>query len=121
MQQHTTTLRKPDAPARWKRRPQPDWVQRSDSERNGRAVHMLTQAQYLPRAEANRLRHRVVLEYLDVAGALARRYPCPAGERSDMLQAARMGLIKAIFRFCPEKGDDIVSFAAPTILGEIKQ
>lgn len=66
---------------------------------------------------------RVVVEHLELADALARRY-CRSGgqhEFDDLRQVARIGLIKASRRYEAAKGGDFVAFAVPTITGEVKR
>lgn len=71
--------------------------------------------------ERELVRQKIVLEYLDVAHAIARRYSGRAQEWGDIRQVAYVGLVKAVRRFDAAKGDDFVSFAVPTIAGEIKR
>ena len=52
--------------------------------------------------------------------ALARRF-VNRGERfEDLVQVGSIGLLEAIDRFDPERGDDFTSFAVPTITGAIR-
>ena len=45
----------------------------------------------------------------------------PTSRFDDLLQVASLGLIKAIDRFEPGRGTKFTSYAAPTILGELKR
>lgn len=72
-------------------------------------------------AEIRAARDAAVLEHRDVADAIARRYIGRTQDADDIRQVAYIGLIKAASRFDPAKGDDFVSFAVPTISGEIKR
>lgn len=63
----------------------------------------------------------MVLAHLDVADAIARRFAGAQRDTDDLRQVAYMGLVKASRRFDPNKGDDFVSFAVPTISGELKR
>ena len=66
-------------------------------------------------------RERLIELYLPLVRMLARRY-AHCGERlEDLVQVGSIGLIEAIDRFDPERGTELVSFAAPTIAGEIKR
>lgn len=58
--------------------------------------------------------------YEPLARKLARRY---SGREpfEDLLQVARLALLKAIDRFDPDRGTAFSSLAVPTILGEIKR
>ncbi|PKI93127.1 hypothetical protein CW368_02255 [Actinomycetales bacterium SN12] len=89
--------------------------------RNARSVKMLISARSLPEPARRRVHQRVVLEYLDVADAVASRYQSSAQDSRDLRQVAYLGLTKAVQRFEPTLGVDIVSFAVPTISGEIKR
>ncbi len=66
-------------------------------------------------------RARLIELHLPLVRTLARRY-ANCGERvEDLVQVGSIGLIEAIDRFDPERGSELVSFAAPTIAGEIKR
>ena len=66
------------------------------------------------------VRERIVEQLLPLVRALARRY-VGCGERlEDLVQVGSVGLVEAIDRFDPERGDDFVRFAIPTITGEIR-
>ncbi|WP_116952065.1 SigB/SigF/SigG family RNA polymerase sigma factor [Jiangella endophytica] len=71
--------------------------------------------------ERRRLIDEVVLLYLGLAESIARRYAGRGVERDDLLQVARLGLVAAAHRFDPSLGKDFVSFAVPTISGEVKR
>jgi RNA polymerase sigma-B factor len=66
-------------------------------------------------------REELVHRFLPFARDLARRYSYTDEPLDDMLQVASLGLIKAIDRFDPDRGAKFTSFAAPTILGELKR
>ncbi|WP_199701964.1 sigma-70 family RNA polymerase sigma factor [Jiangella rhizosphaerae] len=71
-------------------------------------------------AERRRLIDEVVLLHLGLAESIARRY-YRRGVDDDVLQVANLGLVNAATRFDPDRGKDFISFAAPTISGEIKR
>ncbi len=56
-----------------------------------------------------------------LATHLANRYSYRGVEREDLVQVAHLGLLNAIDRFDPEFGSRFVSFAVPTITGELKR
>lgn len=89
--------------------------------RNEAAVAMLAAASDAPEPERGELQRRVVLAYLDVAEAVASRYRSRAHDWNDLRQVAFVGLTKAVHRFEPSRGADLISFAVPTIAGEIKR
>jgi RNA polymerase sigma-B factor len=66
-------------------------------------------------------RDALVDEFLPLARHLVRRYGRENRHAEDLFQVASMGLLKAIDRFDPELGNAFTTFAAPTILGEIKR
>jgi RNA polymerase sigma-B factor len=63
----------------------------------------------------------LVLDYLDLAEALAARFEARGRERADLNQVAYLGLVKAAKGFDRSKGDSFPAYAAPTITGELKR
>jgi RNA polymerase sigma-B factor len=59
--------------------------------------------------------------FLPFARDLALRYRYADEQFDDLFQVASLGLLKAIDRFDPDRGSKFTSFAAPTILGELKR
>jgi RNA polymerase sigma-B factor len=66
-------------------------------------------------------RARLVEIHLPLVRSLARRYVHCGESLEDLVQVGSIGLIEAIDRFDPARGSDLVSFAIPTITGEIKK
>jgi RNA polymerase sigma-B factor len=66
-------------------------------------------------------REELVERFLPLARQLARRYARPNEPLDDLFQVASMGLLKAIDRFEPERGNAFSTFAVPTIVGELKR
>jgi RNA polymerase sigma-B factor len=66
-------------------------------------------------------REELVERFLPLARDLALRYAYTDEALDDLLQVASLGLIKAIDRFDPSRGTKFTSYAAPTILGELKR
>jgi RNA polymerase sigma-B factor len=83
------------------------------------------QAATQPSSQTGRLhdafQNQLVLNYLDLAESLASRYAARGRERSDLVQVAYLGLVKAARRFDEEKGESFPAYAAPTISGELKR
>jgi RNA polymerase sigma-B factor len=69
-----------------------------------------------------RIRDRLVANHERMVRYLAGRFGSGAGTSlEDLVQVGYIGLIAAIERFDPDKGVSFVTFAVPTILGEIKR
>jgi RNA polymerase sigma-B factor len=66
-------------------------------------------------------REQLAERFLPLARDLALRYTYTDEPFDDLLQVASLGLIKAIDRFEPGRGSKFTSYAAPTILGELKR
>jgi RNA polymerase sigma-B factor len=97
----------------------------------------ISQAQRHERAAARELEHQLLIRYhrdgdlaareevakrfLPFARDLASRYTYADEPFDDLFQVASLGLLKAIDRFDPDRGSKFTSFAAPTILGELKR
>jgi RNA polymerase sigma-B factor len=67
------------------------------------------------------LRDRVAEEHLPLVRYLARRFSNRTIPMDDLVQVGSIGLLKAIDRFDIDRGVSFASFAAPTIIGEIKR
>jgi RNA polymerase sigma-B factor len=65
------------------------------------------------------LRDRLIAGYQPVAHHIARRYLHRSDSLEDLEQVAVVGLILALDRFEPEREVDFLSFAVPTITGEV--
>jgi RNA polymerase sigma-B factor len=66
-------------------------------------------------------RRELVERFLPFARDLAGRYSYTDEPLDDLLQVACIGLLKAIDRYEPSRGTRFTSYAAPTILGELKR
>lgn len=94
---------------------------------DGRAGHdrrttdLLRAAAHAPEPERRRLVDQAVLDNLGIADAISRRYGGRGVDGDELRQVAYLGLVAAAQRFDPDRGHDFVSFAVPTILGEIKR
>ena len=72
-----------------------------------------------PRRE--QLRDALITGYLPVARNIARRYAHRGDNLDDLEQVATVGLIGAVDRYEPGRGVDFLSFAVPTISGEVRR
>lgn len=66
-------------------------------------------------------REALAERFLPFARKLALRYSYTDEPIDDLVQVASLGLLGAIERFEPGRGNKFTSFAAPTILGELKR
>ena len=66
-------------------------------------------------------RNKLVEDHLYMIDILIRKYLGKGVERDDLYQVAALALVNAADRFDPDKGFEFRTFAAPTILGEIKK
>ncbi|MGH3922598.1 MAG: sigma-70 family RNA polymerase sigma factor, partial [Pseudonocardiaceae bacterium] len=67
------------------------------------------------------LRDRLVAAHLPLARHIARRFSHRGEPQDDLEQVACVGLIHAVDRFEPDRGSDFLSFAVPTITGEVRR
>ena len=67
------------------------------------------------------VRDELIAGYLPVARHIARRFAGRGEPEEDLVQAGTIGLIGAVDRFDPGRGLDFLSFAVPTITGEIRR
>jgi RNA polymerase sigma-70 factor (sigma-B/F/G subfamily) len=67
------------------------------------------------------LRNRTIHLLLPLAHRLARRYRTRGEDIDDLVQVACLGLIKAVDGYDPTFGNAFLSYALPTIAGEIKR
>ena len=66
-------------------------------------------------------RTRLVEEHLPMARRLARRFARAGENHEDLAQVAALGLILAAERYDAERGHGFLSFAIPTVLGELRR
>ncbi len=67
------------------------------------------------------LRAEVVVLNMGVARAIAHRYRQRGLAEDDLVQAAYVGLVKAVNGFDPAHERDFLSYAVPTVSGEVKR
>ncbi len=72
--------------------------------------------------ERRRQRDAIIERCLPLADHIARRYANRGEPLEDLVQVARVGLIKAVDRFDTEKDDaGFLPYAVPTIMGELRR
>lgn len=67
------------------------------------------------------VRDQLVSGYMSVATHIAHRFTQRGQPLEDLTQVAALGLINAVDRFDPNRGKDFLSFAVPTITGEVRR
>lgn len=67
------------------------------------------------------LREELVRGHLPLAEHIAQRFSGRGVAKEDLVQVARVGLINAVDRFDPRRGSDFLSFAVPTVMGEVRR
>jgi RNA polymerase sigma-B factor len=89
------------------------------SELNGMFRHLRSLDKGSPAFQ--RQRDEIFEQSLDLADHVARRYRGRGEPFDDLVQAARAGLVSAVNRFDVDNGADFLSFAVPTMLGEVRR
>lgn len=77
----------------------------------------------LPRTDPKRtaLRNSIVEQVMPLADRLARRFERRGEPLEDLMQVARLGLVKAVNNFDAQRGTGFSRFAVPSISGELKR
>jgi RNA polymerase sigma-B factor len=88
------------------------------SERTHDLLRLAADAEDAERAE---ILQEVVLLNLGIAERAARRYRNRGVPEEDLLQVARLGLVKAAYGFDASKGATFLGYAIPTVLGELRR
>jgi RNA polymerase sigma-B factor len=66
-------------------------------------------------------REQLIERYMPLARRLARRYVRSSESFEDLQQVASVGLLHAVDRYDVDRGRQFVTFAVPTILGELRR
>src|SRR5438067_2613058 len=67
------------------------------------------------------IRDELVTGHLPLAEHIAQRFTGRGVAKEDLVQVATVGLINAVDRFEPDRGSDFLSFAVPTVMGEVRR
>lgn len=67
------------------------------------------------------IRDEVIDRCLPLAEHIARKFAGRGESYDDLLQVARLGLLHAVDRFDVSRGSSFLSFAVPTIMGEVRR
>ncbi|MFE9621993.1 RNA polymerase sigma factor SigF [Streptomyces sp. NPDC006527] len=74
-----------------------------------------------PGPRRDTLRGQIVEAWLPMADRLAGRFRSRGESYEDLRQVAALGLVKAVDRYDPARGNAFESYAVPTVTGEIKR
>ncbi|MGH3950015.1 MAG: RNA polymerase sigma factor SigF [Pseudonocardiaceae bacterium] len=67
------------------------------------------------------VRDKLVTGHLPLAEHIAQRFSGRGTPKEDLIQVATVGLINAVDRFEPDQGNDFLSYAVPTVMGEVRR
>jgi len=93
----------------------------SSEDRKSRTAELLARAQEVEGAERDALLEQVIVLNIPVARSLAARYRNRGQAMEELEQVACLALTRSVQAFNPERGDDLLVFAVPSILGELKR
>ena len=93
----------------------------SHEQRSALTDRLLRRAQAAVEPERHELLAEVVAINLRVAHAVAARYRGRGVPLEDLEQAASVGLVKAVSNFDPTRRHDLLSYAVPTMRGEVQR
>lgn len=95
---------------------------RTSDERDARTPQLFQERdEVTDEAQWQRAVAELVELHLPLARSIANRYRTQHGDHADLVQVACLGLVKAVLRFRPDVGAPFVSFAVPTITGEVRR
>lgn len=90
-------------------------------ERKSRTADLLARARLADGEDREAILEQVIVINIPVARTLAARYRNRGQAQDELEQVACLALTRAVQSFDPELGDDLLVFAVPTILGELKR
>lgn len=90
-------------------------------DRRSETARLLAEARNAEGEARAAIEDRVIRLNMGVASEIARRYHGRGVPGDDLDQVACLGLVKAVRGFDPDHGSDFLSFAVPTMRGEIRR
>ena len=91
------------------------------AERQRLTSELLAKAHTAEGEEQDRILEEVILLNAAVARSIAHRYTGRGIPRADLEQVAYIALVRAAKSFHPDRADDFLTYAVPTIRGEVKR
>ncbi len=89
--------------------------------RRQKTRELFAQAAGCNAAERGPILDRIIRLNIEVARALARPYAGRGVPLEDLEQVACLALVKAVHQFRPDKAEDFLAYAVPTIRGDLKK
>lgn len=71
--------------------------------------------------QRERVREKLIERCMPLADHIARKFSGRGESFDDLLQVARVGLVQAVDRFDVTRGSSFLSFAVPTVMGEVRR
>ncbi|WP_067824523.1 RNA polymerase sigma factor SigF [Nocardia inohanensis] len=71
--------------------------------------------------QRERVREKLIGRCMPLADHIARKFSGRGESFDDLLQVARVGLVQAVDRFDVTRGSSFLSFAVPTVMGEVRR
>jgi RNA polymerase sigma-B factor len=99
----------------------PAHLRPSFAERDAETTELFRRLSVASEHEAEHLVEEITLLYLDLCTRMAARYDGRGIEHDDLVQVARLALLKAIQRYEPGRGRSFAAYAVPTMSGELKR
>ena len=99
----------------------PSDVATARAHRRAETARLLSEAREVEGPQRELLQDQAIRLNMGVATEIARRYHGRGIAGDDLNQVAYLGLVKAVRGFDPSHGSDFLSFAVPTMRGEIRR
>lgn len=99
----------------------PAHLRPSFAERDAETTDLFRRLAAASEREAEHLVEEITLLYLDLCTRMAARYDGRGIEHDDLVQVARLALLKALHRYEAGHAPSFAAYAVPTISGELKR